>query len=243
MKVSLLALAVVLAAPACAENAVPPSTPSPPLPTEPALPPPSPPAPPAALPQEAPRPATVTLSPEQLESLRKKQREAAEQRDRERRPWVPSSVARWRSAIESYDPLVRPGNQTALWSAAVPFAHYLNGMHDRMHHLFADFLDSLDAQPATHPLNDKHLVTRVEIVLTPDGHIDRLGVVKTSGVAEFDAAVLDAFDRAQPFGPAPGALLSPDGKVYVHWELHRDEVLACSTMNARPFLLSRAPSL
>ena len=43
---------------------------------------------------------------------------------------------------------------------------------------------------------------------------------------------------AQPFGPAPGAIVSADGNVYLHWEFHRDEVFACSTMNARPFLLN-----
>jgi hypothetical protein len=32
--------------------------------------------------------------------------------------------------------------------------------------------------------------------------------------------------------------VSPDGNVYLHWEFHRDEVYACSTMNARPFLLN-----
>jgi hypothetical protein len=44
--------------------------------------------------------------------------------------------------------------------------------------------------------------------------------------------------RASPFGPAPSAIISPDGNVYLHWEFHRDEVYACSTMNARPFLLN-----
>jgi hypothetical protein len=29
--------------------------------------------------------------------------------------------------------------------------------------------------------------------------------------------------------------------VYLHWEFHRDEIYACSTMNARPFILNAAP--
>jgi hypothetical protein len=65
-----------------------------------------------------------------------------------------------------------------------------------------------------------------------------MGVVKTSGITAFDIAALDSVHRAQPFGPAPGAIVSPDGNVYLHWEFHRDEVFACSTMNARPFLLN-----
>ena len=32
--------------------------------------------------------------------------------------------------------------------------------------------------------------------------------------------------------------MSPDGNVYLHWEFHRDEVYACSTQGARPFILN-----
>ena len=157
--------------------------------------------------------------------------------------WQASNFERWRSAIENYVSSVKPGNQTALNTAAVPFATYLNGMHNRIHPIFADsFLASLDNLPATHPMNDQHLITRLEIVLTRDGHIVKMGVVKTSGITAFDIAALDSVQRASPFGPAPGAIVSTDGNVYLHWEFHRDEVYACSTMNARPFMLNVAPT-
>jgi TonB family protein len=77
----------------------------------------------------------------------------------------------------------------------------------------------------------------LEIILTKDGHLHKMGIVKTSGITAFDVAALDSVNRAAPFGPAPTAIISPDGNVYLHWEFHRDEVFACSTMNARPFLL------
>ena len=35
--------------------------------------------------------------------------------------------------------------------------------------------------------------------------------------------------------------MSPDGKVYLHWEFHRDRNDACSTRNAFPYLLKAAP--
>jgi hypothetical protein len=47
-------------------------------------------------------------------------------------------------------------------------------------------------------------------------------------------------DRAQPFGPAPVEIVSGDGRVYFHWEFHRDEVYACSTAGAQPYLLPAA---
>jgi TonB family protein len=74
----------------------------------------------------------------------------------------------------------------------------------------------------------------VELVLTRDGHLKRMGIVSTSGITAFDIAALDAVDRAAPFGPAPGAIVSPDGNVHLHWDFHRDEVFACSTDGAHP---------
>lgn len=156
--------------------------------------------------------------------------------------WQGSTLERWRSAIENYVATVKPGNQTALNAARVPFATYLLAIHLRIHPLFADtFLDSIDNLPPTHPLSDKKLMSRLEIVLSPkDGSILRMGVAKPSGVTAFDLAALDSVQRASPFGPAPGAIVSTDGKVYLHWEFHRDES-ACTTANARPFMLNLPP--
>ncbi|HLK36023.1 MAG TPA: TonB family protein [Polyangiaceae bacterium] len=175
-----------------------------------------------------------------VDNLRKLRDADGERRKSEHRgSWIASRFERWRSAIENYVSSVKPGNQTALNTAQVPFASYLNGMHNRIHPIFADsFLESLDGLPSNHPMNDQHLVTRLEIVLTRDGHLKKMGIVRTSGITAFDIAALDAVDRAQPFGPAPMAIVSPDGNVYLHWEFHRDEVYACSTMGARPFILN-----
>jgi TonB family protein len=173
------------------------------------------------------------------DNLRKLREADGERRKSEHRgSWVASNFERWRSAIENYVSSVKPGNQTALNTASVPFASYLNGMHNRIHPIFADsFLGSLDTLPANHPMNDQHLLTRLEIVITKDGHLKKMGIVKTSGITAFDIAALDAVDRAQPFGPAPSAIVSGDGNVYLQWEFHRDEVFACSTMGARPYIL------
>jgi len=134
---------------------------------------------------------------------------------------------------------IRPSMQRSLNAAVVPFAKYMNEMHKRIHGYFADdTLGKLDALPANDPLNDVKLTTRVEIVIDgKSGNLVKVSVVKTSGNARFDAFGVDAVQRAAPFGAADGALWSTDGNVYFHWEFKRDEVFACSTMNARPFLL------
>lgn len=176
-----------------------------------------------------------------VDQLRKERLADGERRKSEHRgSWTASNFERWRNAIENYVSSVKPGNQTALNTAAVPFASYLNTIHNRIHPIFADsFLGSLDNLPKSHPMNDPKILTRLEIVVSPkEGRIVKMGVVKTSGITAFDIAALDSVHRAQPFGPAPGAIISPDGNVYLHWEFHRDEVFACSTMHARPFMLN-----
>jgi hypothetical protein len=47
--------------------------------------------------------------------------------------------------------------------------------------------------------------------------------------------------RAQPFGTPPKEIVSPDGRVYLHWEFWRDPWYACSTYFARPILLKVQP--
>jgi TonB family protein len=164
--------------------------------------------------------------------------EAKPNRDADGSLFVRSSPARWQSAIDNYVVSVRPGRELPLAGAALSFAKYLNAMHVRIHQLFScSFLDSLDALPPNEPFNDRHLVVRLEIILSPDGRIKAMGVVKSSGSSEFDIAALDSVERAQPFAPASSDIASADGNVYLHWEFHRDEFFGCSTQGARPFLL------
>jgi hypothetical protein len=157
--------------------------------------------------------------------------------------WHPMDPSRWRSAIENYVPSVRPGNQTALNTARSAFAGYLNAIHNRIHPIFADsFLGSLDSLPASHPMNNDSLSTEIEIILDQEsGNVVRMGVTKFSGITAFDIAALDSVKRAAPFGAPPREIVSPDGNVYLHWEFHRNSE-ACSTFNARPFILKAQPA-
>jgi hypothetical protein len=157
--------------------------------------------------------------------------------------WQNSSFERWRAAIENYVSSVKPGNQTALNTARSPFGTYLVTIHNRIHPIFADdFLGSLDGLPGNHPMNDPTLITKLEIVLDRDeGRVVKMGVTRTSGITAFDIAALDSVQRASPFGKPPKAIVSPDGNVYFHWEFHRDPVFACSTINARPYIINAPP--
>ncbi len=180
-----------------------------------------------------------------LDELRRvREADGERRRSAHRGSFKSPDLNRWRAQIENYVASVKTGNQTALNTARVPFATYLNGIHNRLHPLFADdYLATLDGLPGGHPLNRPELAASLEVVVNKDdGSIVRMGVVKTSGVTAFDAAALESMQRASPFGKPPAAIVSPDGNVYLHWEFHRNPVVACSTINARPFMLKGAPA-
>jgi hypothetical protein len=177
------------------------------------------------------------------ELSRQRAADGERRRSTHRGSWNSSNFERWRGSIENYVSSVRPGNQTALNTARVPFATYLVRIHNRIHPVFADtFLSSLDALPFDHPINDYKLMARLEIVVEPEsGRVVKMGVIKTSGVTAFDVGALDSVQRSSPFGKAPSAIISTDGNVYLHWEFHRNPIYACSTMNARPYMLNQPP--
>jgi TonB C terminal len=188
----------------------------------------------------SPTMATEAVGADEMSRLRRADGER--RRSAHRGSWATPGLERYRSAIENYVPSVKPGNQTALNTAAVPFAAYLNQIHSRIHPIFADtFLDSLERLPSSHPMNDKNLITALEIVVErEEGRLVRRGVTRTSGITAFDISAIAAVDRAAPFGTPPNEIVSPDGNVYLHWEFRRDD-MACSTMFAHPFILNVQP--
>jgi TonB family protein len=164
-------------------------------------------------------------------------------RSKHRGSWHTVGIEKWRASIENYASSVKPGNQTALNAARVPFASYLNQIHNRLHPIFADsFLTSLDSLPSDHPLNKPDMKTNLEIVIDKDeGKIVKMGVTHSSGSTIFDVAALESVQNAAPFGKPPPIIVSPDGKVYLHWEFYRNPYYACSTYFAHPYILKVAP--
>lgn len=166
-----------------------------------------------------------------------RQREEAAQRRSEARGSTSDDWAVTRAALENFVSNVRVGNQTALRAAASPFAGYIVAMHNRIHRTFADgFIVGLAALPGSSPLNDLSLHTTLEIIIERDGRLHRINIVRSSGTLPFDVAAMNSVRRAAPFGEAPSAILSGDGRVYVHWGFYRNE-RQCGPFNAEPFIL------
>lgn len=188
-----------------------------------------------------PNMAAEAVGSDEMSRLRRADGER--RRSQHRGSWATPNFERYKSAIENYVPSVKPGNQTALNTAANAFAGYLNQIHSRIHPIFADeFLGSLSQLPASHPMNDPKLVTAIEIVIErEEGRLVRRGVTHTSGITAFDISAIAAVERAGPFGTPPSEIVSPDGNVYLHWEFRRDDMM-CSTLFAHPFILKAQPT-
>jgi hypothetical protein len=184
-------------------------------------------------------PGTALAAIGQDQLAREIRADGERRRSKHRGSWKKVGIERWRSAIENYVATVRLGNQTALNTAARPFASYLNRIHNRLHPIFAvNYLGFLNDMPGSAGLNDRNMKTDLEIVLSQsNGSVVKMGVTRTSGVTAFDISALESVDRAAPFGRPPESIVSPDGNVYLHWEFHRDPLYACSTYYARPYII------
>ena len=160
------------------------------------------------------------------------------------RPWKSLDRTAWPFELHGYESRVRATNQHPIGAAAVAFATWLNAAHNRVHPIWGDgFLGWLATLPCDDPKNTGGLRTTLELVVRgDDGRILHAGVLRSSGVEDFDVAAISAFVRAAPFAIAAPAIRSTDGNVYFRWEIFRDEAFACSTMNVRPFLLDVAPT-
>ena len=184
-------------------------------------------------------PGTALAAIGQDQLAREIRADGERRRSKHQGSWKAVGIERWRPAIENYVASVKLGNQTALNSAAVPFAAYLNRIHNRLHPIFAvSYLGFLDDLPGSAGLHDKDMKTDLEIVLSQsNGSIVKMGVTRTSGVTAFDISALESVQRASPFVAPPSSIVSADGNVYLHWEFHRNPLFACSTYFARPYII------
>lgn len=144
------------------------------------------------------------------------------------------------SALENFIPEVKPGNQTALNTRAAPFAAFIARMHRSIHELWGfRYLDDLDRLPASNPLNNRGLLAKLEIVLNGEGVVDKVALIRPSGLSAFDMSAIDTVYEAGPFAEPPPAIRSGNGKIYIHWTFHRDE-RACATAFVEYFILDNA---
>jgi TonB family protein len=174
---------------------------------------------------------------EQERVRRLAQREQSHHKGRWERRW-----GAIKSSLENFVPEVRPGNQTALNTRAMPFASYIARMHRAIHKLWGfGVLEDWDLKSSSSPLNEMSRWTMVEIVLNGDGTIDKVTVVRPSGYLPFDVAAMDVVLSAAPYPDPPSEIKSANGKIYLHWRFHRDS-RQCATFGVDPYILTTPPT-
>lgn len=141
-------------------------------------------------------------------------------------PALPLSAIKvdaWADELGRYQPMASGGRPTPLDEARAEVDAYLRRVGACAERLFAgSFLPSLAGLPADHALSDPTLATTVELVIDETGALVDQGVVSSSGVPEFDAAVVATFAGVFPLGDLSPAVLSSDGRLYLTWEVQRD---------------------
>jgi TonB family protein len=114
---------------------------------------------------------------------------------------------------------------------------YLTAMHRAIHPGWTEqYLSSLDRQPPDSPGNDKTRWTQVAIVLDAQGRVESVTTIRASSYPPFDAAAVATVRDVGTFPPPPEPLRSYDGKFYVDWTFHRDDVRGCSIISVEPHI-------
>jgi len=67
-------------------------------------------------------------------------------------------------------------------------------------------------------VGENEMVTRLQVLLSPEGRISKISRVTSSGIEEIDEAAIEAFNRASPFPNPPRGMLDADGFVRINWD-------------------------
>ena len=141
----------------------------------------------------------------------------------------------FRASLENFLPHVQPGNHTSVNARAAAHASYINRMHRSIHPRWAgDFIGRASRNHSMRdPINDLSLVVVVEIVIdAEDGEILEVGRARPSGHELYDAEAMAVVRSIGAQPNPPDSIVSPDGKVYIHWTFWRD-MRQCGTFGVR----------
>lgn len=145
-----------------------------------------------------------------------------------------------KGSLENMIPEIQPGNHTSVNAHRSVYAGYIGALHRRIHARWANqFLVTVDTQyPRSHPLQNPNLETVLEFVIDArSGKFETVTIVKGSGEMLFDA---EAISVAWSIGPRPNPppqIVSPNGKIYVHWTFYRDG-RQCGVFGASIYLMT-----
>ncbi len=145
-----------------------------------------------------------------------------------------------KDSLTSFGHDVKPGNHTGVDPQSNAYGSYVGMIHHKIHARWANgYLMDLDVhEPSGSPMNDPTLNTLLEFVIrADDGELESVNIVRSSGQLRFDAQALSIAHSIGPHPNAPPELVSPNGRVYVHWNFWRDQ-RQCGVFGANVFIVA-----
>lgn len=145
-----------------------------------------------------------------------------------------------RSSLINHGHEVRVGNHQGVDSKSGGYASYVGLIHHKIHERWANnYLIDLDLhEPGGSPMNNPQLNTKLEFVISAqDGTVESVNIVRSSGQLRFDAQAIAIAHQIGPHPNPPPALVSPNGKVYMHWNFWRDQ-RQCGPFGASVFIVN-----
>jgi hypothetical protein len=144
-----------------------------------------------------------------------------------------------RASLENYITEVQPGNHTGVNAAPAVYASFIGRIHRKLHPRWgAGYLPRLDSRYSMgHPLSDPTLEVTIEYVIdAKTGKVEAANIAESSGLLMFDASAVAIFHSIGPHTRAPAEIVSPDGKIYIHWTVWRNQQ-QCGPWGASIFIV------
>ena len=134
------------------------------------------------------------------------------------KPRKPSAVSP-APTTDDYLPNIQEGAQTALNTREFQFYSYFERIKDRLRMYWEPELqgrvDKIYAKGKN--LGEQDLITKLNIILSKQGELSKVQIVRNSGIEDVDEAAVKAFEKAAPFPNPPSGMIEKDGKVYLTW--------------------------
>lgn len=122
---------------------------------------------------------------------------------------------------ESLPQDVAVGSMTALNTDRLTYYSFYervtNSTYHRWNTRVRNSLNGLDQNYLRNVVRLNRWVTQAEIILLPNGKVERIIVMKESGIRAFDTAVIQAFKEAAIFPNPPREMIQADGKIHLHY--------------------------
>ena len=123
------------------------------------------------------------------------------------------------SQSDDYLPNVKSGAQTSLNTREFQFYSYFERIKERLRMHWEPQLQRrvniLYARGEELPPAD--LLTKLDIILTKEGELTKILVLRRSGFSEIDEAAIKAFELAAPFPNPPSGMIENNGSVQLSW--------------------------